>query len=364
MFKRGRYILGIGGKKFLQALNNLFPEGYQILFYEDDPELRAISEKPIKDKRVFLYELKKLREMMASLSFNPFFAILNEEYKSLLKAVPRISFTPTFLNQLLAELKRRSKIQKTEKKRSFLEKLREKVPGITPPIEQKLAREIEKFVVERKEDLLYALDNKQLMTFLTERFKRKEITEEDFRLLKENIQIVLTTARRLQRQEKTLGNFKALVYSNPKEEAIQEFLRKEPWILGDEYYDAIPQKNVGTEQDRYITDFLLKDMFGLEDHIIELKKPSFKVTKEPYTKEERRPTANVLNAIWQGIGYIEENLIKNRRYSKVGSVNLSVGIFSRSGGLDFLNFTRSFLCRIYPNIFQFQALLLFVMPFS
>lgn len=107
------------------------------------------------------------------------------------------------------------------------------------------------------------------------------------------------------------------------EEELQKFLENNTWVFGEEYSGILdPKENIGTKNDVHKPDLVLKDITRKGDGVIfspdlfELKKASTEFVKQDSRKkDEYAPRASVLDAIWQGLRYVEVRLRKGI-YSK------------------------------------------------
>jgi hypothetical protein len=134
-------------------------------------------------------------------------------------------------------------------------------------------------------------------------------------LQKELGELILIKTR-IKEHLKNLDEFETLINTpDIEEEKLQNFLETHTWVFGEEYLGVLEsKKNVSSKSDKNIPDFVLKDLVERKDAIyfsqptiFELKRADVQILKEDSRKSnEVAPRANVLDAIWQAIRYVDK----------------------------------------------------------
>lgn len=329
---KGRFILGRGGKQFLNALDSLLTKGtYYLFFYEEEniPNLKCLV---INDKKVLFLKHSGILNWIDQINLNPHLPYVKSDFKKVL-AKDLIQITPEKLEEIIEKEKVKAEVKESIFARFFSSAKR----IIKTKIMRTREREVEAEIAERlvtkslktKEDVLRLLKDRKLLKnleiydLLLSRFK-EGITEEEFNHIKKNLPQILLVHTILEENLKKLDEFEKKVHQDGvPEPQLQEFLVDHSWIFGEEYYGCIrAQENIGISS-RNVPDFILEDIlkrgdgFSFVQGIVELKRADAEIIKRDTRKIGKfAPTSAVLDAIWQGIRYIRERL-KTGRYSKV-----------------------------------------------
>lgn len=164
----------------------------------------------------------------------------------------------------------------------------------------------------RKSKPLSEKDIEKLETEETELLKKdnlrlKKRLQNYSKLIKEYRNIKLPEYKR------DIKEFKKLLKTAKKEDELQDFLSRKPWLLGLEYENSQPQK-IGVKK-RY--DFYMEKYDGYAD-IIEIKK----VNEDLLNKSGKLSTA-LNNAIQQLIEYIDDAIVEgdSKKISKKLKIN-------------------------------------------
>jgi hypothetical protein len=204
------------------------------------------------------------------------------------------------------------------------------VPTLT---EQENATQIkEKGIVIKKGELADVFKNADTMMKIDilnmvfgEVVSSPDVSYKDIEKFQDELPKLLHQRKRLMEHLEYLNRFETLIKdAQTTEEDLQIFLENNTWIFGEEYSGVLDSKeNIGSKTNIYRPDFVLKDIARKGDAIIfspdmfELKKASLEFTKQnSRKKDELAPNSSVLDAIWQGFGYVDVRM-KKGIFSKV-----------------------------------------------
>lgn len=129
-----------------------------------------------------------------------------------------------------------------------------------------------------------------------------------------NFTKVINSESEIKRKFAVIKNLKEKIETNALEEKFQEILIANPWIFGEEYFDCKPGRTA--LGNRSIPDIKIKDLFNNQSLIIELKRAIKIEKKDSRLPDEIAPNSNILQALWQGIRYLDEQS-KKGKYSLV-----------------------------------------------
>jgi hypothetical protein len=166
-----------------------------------------------------------------------------------------------------------------------------------------------KNIIQRLRDNLFPKKGEEILKIDLSKLKEEE--RENFI---KNFTKVINSEEEIKRKILVLKDLKRLIERNALEERFQEKVIKNPWIFGEEYFGCKPSRTkIGG---RSIPDLRIKDLFNNNTLVIELKRAVKINKKDSRLKDQIAPNSNIMQALWQGIRYLEEQM-KKGRYSLV-----------------------------------------------
>lgn len=115
-------------------------------------------------------------------------------------------------------------------------------------------------------------------------------------ILTENLFVAITAAKR----NEAINDFEKFIDMETRESFWQEWFAKNKWILGTEYLNILPEREIDTND---IADYLVRSIDGFLD-IVEIKKPSLQFWTKPDSHGNLCPTASLTAAITQCLNYL------------------------------------------------------------
>lgn len=271
LFKGGR------AKNFMETINNVF-EPDAILFYSKDYPLG--SNAPIIEvdrKKVLCINYIMAQKLLSILSERPFLEFIQRQY-------PNVPLERLGLKQEDVDILKKE----------------------TPIPQKNIIRRIgDHFFPQRGEDIL-KVNLSQLSTNEKEDFIK-------------NFTKVINSQEEIKRKTAILKELRHLMNTDSLEEDFQEIIEENPWIFGEEYFSC--QSSRTKIGGRSIPDLKVKDMFNRSGLIIELKRAIKTEKKDSRLPDQIAPNAHILDALWQGIRYLEEQIKKG----KYGVVYIVIG---------------------------------------
>lgn len=259
-------------KRFMNTINQVF-EPDLILFYSKKYPLgNKTPLLTIDDKNVLCVNYIAAKKLVPLLTKEPFLEYVIREYPG--ADLTKIGLKSDDVNILKSESKFPKKGQ-TQKVWDYL---------FPPP----------------KEDLL--------------KIDLKESTEKEREDFYKNFNKIINSEGEISKKEKVIKKVKGLIKRNALEEEFQEIITKNPWLMGDEYFQCKPGRHKFGKNS--IPDLIIKDLFNNQNLVIELKRAIKIAKKDTRLKGKIAPTSDIMNALWQGIRYLEDQ-IKKGKYSTV-----------------------------------------------
>jgi hypothetical protein len=115
-------------------------------------------------------------------------------------------------------------------------------------------------------------------------------------ILTENLVVAITAAKR----NDAVREFEEAIDTQPQESFWQEWFNKNKWVLGSEYLNILPERDIDVND---IADYLVRSIDGFLD-VVEIKKPNLAFWTKPDSHGNLCPTASLTAAITQCLNYL------------------------------------------------------------
>ena len=115
-------------------------------------------------------------------------------------------------------------------------------------------------------------------------------------ILTENLVVAITAAKR----NDAVREFEEAIDTQPQESFWQEWFNKNKWVLGSEYLNILPERDIDVND---IADYLVRSIDGFLD-VVEIKKPNLPFWTKPDSHGNLCPTASLTAAITQCLNYL------------------------------------------------------------
>ncbi len=115
-------------------------------------------------------------------------------------------------------------------------------------------------------------------------------------VLTENLSVAITAARR----NYAIQEFRNAIEQNYPESYWQEWFEHNKWILGSEFLNILPERDIDVDD---IADYLMRSLDGFLD-VVEIKKPTIPFWVGPDSHGNYYPSATLSGAIMQCLNYL------------------------------------------------------------
>ena len=115
-------------------------------------------------------------------------------------------------------------------------------------------------------------------------------------ILTDNLVVAITAAKR----NDAVKEFEEAISTQMKEAFWQDWFNKNKWILGSEYLNILPERDIDVND---IADYLVKSIDGFLD-VVEIKRPDLPFWTKPDSHGNLCPTAALSAAITQCLNYL------------------------------------------------------------
>lgn len=115
-------------------------------------------------------------------------------------------------------------------------------------------------------------------------------------ILTDNLVVAITAAKR----NDAIREFEDAIGTQNQESFWQEWFGKNKWILGSEYLNILPERDIDVDD---IADYLVRSIDGFLD-VVEIKKPNLQFWTKPDSHGNLCPTASLTAAITQCLNYL------------------------------------------------------------
>lgn len=115
-------------------------------------------------------------------------------------------------------------------------------------------------------------------------------------ILTQNLSVAITAAER----NNAVRDFETSLDQEPTEAFWQEWFSKNKWILGSDYLNILPERDIDAHD---IADYLMRSIDGFVD-VVEIKKPGLPFWAGPDSHGNYYPTSHLTAAISQCLNYL------------------------------------------------------------
>ena len=115
-------------------------------------------------------------------------------------------------------------------------------------------------------------------------------------ILTDNLRVAIIAAER----NNAINEFERAIMQDRPEAYWQEWFTKNKWIIGSEYLNILPEREIDVEN---IADYLMRSIDGFLD-IVEIKKPNLPFWNRPDSHGNLCPSAQLTAAITQCLNYL------------------------------------------------------------
>ena len=115
-------------------------------------------------------------------------------------------------------------------------------------------------------------------------------------ILTYNLSVAITAAER----NNAISEFESAIDTEPTESFWQEWFSRNKWVLGSEYLNILPDRDIDT---RDIADYLMRSIDGFLD-IVEIKRPDLTFWAGPDSHGNYYPSSQLTMAISQCLNYL------------------------------------------------------------